>query len=319
MSERVAIIGTTGIGRYHALWWFLEGAEVCAFVGTTEQSVADSAFALGELFSFAGRGYTQVEAMLEQERPSIVDVCSPAEFHFLHARAALESGASVFCEKPFVLGEDTGLKSSREQAMALGELAQSKGLRLAVCTQYAEAAPLLKGMLEAGGDAAPLTFFKGHLQAPFQERAPDPDRVWLDLAPHPLSVLTALCGNGEVDWDSLGVHFEGYTARALFTYHPQDRPPVECDIVTGNSRGDPSYIRFFQLNDRPFNVRLISNREGISEAEIETPGEVRREPDFLRLRIRNFLRGAMADTLDDSIHGLEIMLEILERSGELSV
>ncbi len=157
MRERVAIVGATGIGRYYALWWFLKGAQVCAFAGTTEQSVAGSTSAIAGLFPFSRRGYTQVETMLEQERPSIVDIYQLPEFHFDHARATLETGASVLCEKPFALAADSGVESSLEHVIALRELAESRGARLAVCNQYAEAAPRFRGILKAQGDAGPLT------------------------------------------------------------------------------------------------------------------------------------------------------------------
>ncbi|MCC6486037.1 MAG: hypothetical protein IT364_00925, partial [Candidatus Hydrogenedentes bacterium] len=74
-GKRVAVLGASGIGKHHAKWWALEGAHVCAIAGSSEASVCKTAAGLQELFGFCGRGYGSVEALLERERPNIVDVC----------------------------------------------------------------------------------------------------------------------------------------------------------------------------------------------------------------------------------------------------
>lgn len=57
-----------------------------------------------------------------EHRPDLVVVSSPASLHYEHAKAALEAGAHVLCEKPFTL--DAG------QAWELYRLAEAKGLHL---------------------------------------------------------------------------------------------------------------------------------------------------------------------------------------------
>ncbi|HID06024.1 MAG TPA: Gfo/Idh/MocA family oxidoreductase, partial [Armatimonadetes bacterium] len=101
MAEvRVAIIGARGIGKQHAKWFAMCGCEVVAFAGANPERINSTAEALKQLFDFRGRGYADCEAMLRNECPDIVSVCSPHALHYEHTMLALQYGAHVLCEKP---------------------------------------------------------------------------------------------------------------------------------------------------------------------------------------------------------------------------
>ncbi len=72
--------------------------------------------------------YTSAEELLRDQTPELVLVGTPPDSHFELCRLALESGAHVLCEKPFV--------ETVEQADALIALAERRGLLLGVNTQY---------------------------------------------------------------------------------------------------------------------------------------------------------------------------------------
>jgi len=122
-KTKVAVIGARGIGKHHAKWHHLSGAEVVAFVGTSEETCRATAKELRALFDFRGRAYWDVAAMLEQERPDVVDVCSPPDLHKTHTLMALEAGAHVLCEKPLVWDEAMSSAQMRTEVCA-EELAQ---------------------------------------------------------------------------------------------------------------------------------------------------------------------------------------------------
>lgn len=69
-----------------------------------------------------------VATLLERTRPDLVVVATPPALHFDHAKAALEAGAHVLCEKPFV--------PTLAEADQLIALASAKGRLLAVNNQY---------------------------------------------------------------------------------------------------------------------------------------------------------------------------------------
>ena len=69
--------------------------------------------------------YHCMERMIEEERPDIVDICSPPSLHASMIEAAMKAGCHVICEKPL-----TGwFGSSDEPDMAGRVMEQLKHLR----------------------------------------------------------------------------------------------------------------------------------------------------------------------------------------------
>lgn len=314
-SPRVAVIGAGGIGKHHAKWWAIEGAEVCAFAGTSDESVARTRETLVGLFGFAGRGYTGVGAMLEAEGPEIVDVCTPPPCHAGHVRTAIEAGCDVLCEKPFVYDAALSREDLIAQAEELEALAEDKGRKLGVCTQYSVGARVFQRIWNERRGGGVITQYHGHLESPAKGREPDPQRVWIDLSPHPISVLLNVIPGGEVDWDTLETRFEGYEAHAGFQVRSGSGAKVECTITTRNATDPPLNVRHFKFNGYPFVVEGQNDAEGVYCARIETPDGECLEPDMMRALIREFLAGRPPVSAAESIRNLDIMLRILSAAA----
>lgn len=309
---RVAVVGASGIGKHHAKWWALEGADVCGFVGTSDASVARTREALAKLFAFDGRGYTSLDALLDGEAPDVVDVCCPPALHAGYCRAALEAGCDVLCEKPLFYDPEQAPDAVMAEARALTALAAGKGRRLAVCTQYAKAADVFARIWREVRGGEPITKYHGHIESPAKGRTPDPGRVWVDLSPHLLSVLLRLWPGAEADWPSLEVAFQGYQARAAFMIEPPSGPPVACDLVTRNATAPPLNVRHFKLNGYAFKVEGENDAEGNYQARIETADGDFREPDMMRLLIRDMVQGREPVTAAEALANLEWMLQIID-------
>ncbi|HUW61371.1 MAG TPA: Gfo/Idh/MocA family oxidoreductase [Candidatus Bathyarchaeia archaeon] len=307
---RVAIVGASGIGKYHGSWWAIEGAEVCAFAGRSAESVARTQEALARFFGFAGRGYTNVEAMIAQERPDVVDVCSPPACHFEHARTALEASCHVLCEKPFVYDPDAEREAILAQACALVDLAARNGLRLCVCTQYSAAGPVFARIWQEARGNEPVHHYHGHLESPAKNRPPDPERIWLDLSPHLLSVLLKLAPDAEADWDTLRPRFNEYEACADFSMRHPAGETIDCALVTRNALRPPLNVRHFKYNGCPFVVEGEKGADGVYCACIETPEGRFVEPDMMRVLIRDFMAGRVTATPAESLANLDMMLRI---------
>ena len=71
------------------------------------------------------RVYTDAAEMLDREKPDLVSIVTPNQFHVPMTKLALERGANVLCEKP--------LAFHRKDACELYALAQKKGLLLMAC------------------------------------------------------------------------------------------------------------------------------------------------------------------------------------------
>lgn len=311
-APRVAIIGAGGIGKHHAKWWALEGADVCAFSGTSIESTARAREGLTALFDFRGNAYTSVEEMIEKEQPEYVDVCSPPALHHKHVLAALEAGCHVLCEKPFVFEAGVVREELLESARQLVDLANSSNLRLVVSTQYSAAGPVMENIWRASKDNEPLLHFVGRLESPAKNRPPDPVRIWVDLSPHPISVMLKALPGGKVLWETLSKSFCGYEAIAEMQVESMDGRRVVCRIITRNTMQPPSNVRHFEFNDYPISIEGQNDEQGIYCARFETPDGNHIHPDMMRLAIRAFGKGQPCVDSAESLANLDIMLRILE-------
>ena len=311
MGTRVAVVGASGIGKHHAKWWTLEGADVCAFVGTSDATVARTREVLTDLFDFQGTGYTDLKRMLEAERPEIVDVCTPPARHYAHAKTALVFGCHVLCEKPFVYDPPEDADVLLGQARELLDLACDRGLRLGVCTQYYVAARTFKRLLDQTQGATDVIEFQGHLASPAKGRPPNPAGTWGDLGPHLLGGVQAVVPDGRIDWDSVRTEFQGHDANAWFEVVRPDGRRVPCEILTDHTTDPPSHVRRMEINGARFDLGGENDENGIYCAKITSPFGEFREPDVMRTVIHEFLAGSPPMAGDVAYTNLEWLLRLL--------
>ncbi len=129
---RAAIIGTGSIAKNHvaALRHERERIDLVAATDTLPQNL--NAFC--DQHQIEHR-YTDLAAMLDEQKPDLVNVCTPPGSHFEICVQALRSGAHVICEKPLVASLDevdrlqavereTGLTCSTIFQWRFGSMAQ---------------------------------------------------------------------------------------------------------------------------------------------------------------------------------------------------
>lgn len=122
---RAAIVGPGYIGAIHIEALRRLGAEVTWIVGRPGSDVAARAAALGV------QHFTQrLDDALDDPDVDVVHVCTPNSSHYPAARAALERGKHLLCEKPLTI--------TTEQAEELVRLAAERGLvaGVAYCYRY---------------------------------------------------------------------------------------------------------------------------------------------------------------------------------------
>ena len=142
--------------------------------------------------AFAARAETSafatVTELLEQTRPDIVHICTPAGAHFEPARQALLAGAHIYVEKPFV--------ETPQEADTLLALAGERG-RLICAGHQLLRNPAFDQLLRTAGDLQPVTLvdsyyaFRPPQLHPYNAPAAALGRQLLDILPHPLYVLVA--------------------------------------------------------------------------------------------------------------------------------
>src|SRR3989440_6717193 len=109
-----AVVGTGFIGVVHVEALRRLGVQVHGVVGSSRQRAASRARDLG-----LPPVYESFQAMLDDARVDVVHITSPNHLHHEHAKAALEAGKHVVCEKPLAM--------SSAQSAELLEVAQRSG------------------------------------------------------------------------------------------------------------------------------------------------------------------------------------------------
>jgi len=313
-KRRVAVLGASGIGRHHANWWTVEGAEVCAILGSSPDSLAQTGDRLRHLFGFAGNGYTDLGELLARERPDIVDVCTPSELHHRHAKAALEAGCAVLCEKPFVYDAALPTAELLGQARELVALAGRRGLLFGICTQYVVASEICLRLLREGRNTPLPPVFRGELVSPTRGRAPDPVRTWVDLSPHLLGALRVFAPAGTVRWDQVRTEFAHHHARAEFPLDLPDGTVLTAAIHTDHTDGEPANIRRLAFGGTTCDIEGAKDENGHFCAEFHLGPDRFRHPDTMRLLIRRFLAGEAAVPGRDALADLERMLQFIDHA-----
>lgn len=98
MTLRVAFVGAGRMARQHL--HALRRVKTPHLVVGVHDAHPGAARALGALAGVPA--YDSLTDLLREARPQVVQVCTPPGAHFGPARAALEAGAHVYVEKPFV-------------------------------------------------------------------------------------------------------------------------------------------------------------------------------------------------------------------------
>jgi len=311
---RVAILGASGIGRHHANWWRLEGGEVCAFLGSSPESVQATTEKLQKIFPFSGRGYWDLDELLEKENPDIVDICLPPELHYHACCKALAAGCHVLCEKPFVYDASLPVEELLSQARQLVTLAEEKKCLLGVCTQYAVAAKFC--LQTCPPSLAGVQHYFGQLVSPGANRARGAQQTWIDLAPHLLAALQVAAPDAMPDWQTLKTDFTGQQADAEFLCRRgAEKTPLAVRIKTLHADEAPFHIRELTFDGNAFAIAGKAGPEGIFQLEITTPKGATRHPDMLRQLIRSFKIGKVEVNGSQAVQNMEWLLYILGQAG----
>lgn len=178
---RVAVIGVGAMGKNHVrVYQEMPEVELVAIVDQDRPA----AERIGSIYHVPV--YTDLNEMLERERPEAVSVAVPTKAHFAVANALLEAGCHVLVEKP--IAESLG------EAHALINTAERVGRVIAVghIERFNPAITELKRRLDAG-ELGRIFQIHARRLGPFPSRIRDVG-VLMDLATHDLDIMQYLIG-----------------------------------------------------------------------------------------------------------------------------
>ena len=94
---KIAMVGTGGWGRQHArIFSQREDVDFVAVAGRNPERAAARASEYGV------RAYTDIDKMLDAEKPDLVSLCLPNQGHFEPTLQVIKAGYPLLVEKPFV-------------------------------------------------------------------------------------------------------------------------------------------------------------------------------------------------------------------------
>ena len=179
---RVAVVGTgEWWGREHArLYDTRPDTELVAILGRTAAK-ADARAA-----EFGTTGYTDLERLLEEQRPDLMSVCLPNESHFETTLAIIRAGVPLLVEKPLVF--------ELEQADTLIAEAAERDLWFGINFnhRYAKPVQLAKSAIEAG-EVGPISFATWRFGGEIGDSV-DAQANLIETQCHGLDMLEHLCG-----------------------------------------------------------------------------------------------------------------------------
>jgi predicted dehydrogenase len=263
--------------------------------------------------------------MLVQECPDILDVSTPNALHFECAMGGLQNGCHVLCEKPLVWGSD--ISTMLTQAEQLVREARARDLLFAVCTQDATALPLYHSLptatpaISPQTKAADIAQFHAEMETGMARGPLRAARdVWIDMAPHPLSLLLSWLPQGQIREQSLEVRFEGAEASAKFEFqHPAGS--CSADIVVRHRPGG-TLVRRFGVNGNLAECSGQPGPTGEYESVLRRGSVERRGRDFMSLLIQQFVDAARDRELElvtanhAALNNLRLQLQIMEAARE---
>ncbi len=206
--------------------------------------------------------------------------------------------------------------TSPEQAV---EVARKNGLKFGVCTQYATSLPHYAQLYEpACGKLQEVNSFYAEMETLARGRRRSAVEVWVDMGPHPLSLLLAWVPDGAIAADSLQVEFKERRARASFDFVAGGRICRSEIIVCDREEGKPA--RRFGVNGFVVDCEGQNDDQGRFRSLLRRESEEMMGEDFMSLLISQFvqvIRDPQKHLLvngETGLRNLELQIQILQKA-----
>ena len=323
MALRVAVIGASGIGQHHARWHHLSGSEVVAFVGTSQASCEKTALRLRDYFGFAGRFYTDLVHMLQEEKPDIVDVCSPFQHHRAHVEVALQAKCHVICEKPLCWD----ITKSAEDIIADGEAivsaVEATSRLLVMSAQYPASVPVYRDFyVNELGQWDDVTSVYMEMEVKGRKGSKFGEDIWIDLASHPLSLAIGFLPGYEIDWKTAKCVTSERENRAHFEMVLGEKRSVVDIILRDIDAGIP--MRRFGVNGFHVDWQGYADERGVYRAKLTRDEQAILSNDFMHILIEDFAKkvrgegGQVWVSAQEALRNLKYQIALLEHSKQTS-
>ena len=290
-SLRVAVVGARrrrqGTGFYLGLACAKLGHEVVAVTTTSDDTLRETLAAFAE-HDIHPQGYTDLDEALADQAVDALFIATPPDAHEAALRAALARRLHVCCEKPLLHPRKADGTERAEWDKLIEDFAAHR-LHLHLNTQWPHTLQHFKELY-------PELELRGQGVASFaMSLCPESVGVEMiaDAAPHFISMLQTLCGEGKLEQPRLDMRDDKLELRLVFAHAHGD---TEASLSLKRHSGQPKPAAY-AIDGCEARRRIIMPEYTLS---LETPGGRRvamRDP--LAASVEDFARKATSETPSD--------------------
>jgi hypothetical protein len=118
---KIAIIGASGVGKYHARNFTKFDVEVCSILSSSKTSGKATSKYLKESLDLNVNSYDNLELLIARSKPQAVVVSSPNELHYDQIIYLLDKNIPLFCEKPLFWNKADDYKTFSKKLKTISE------------------------------------------------------------------------------------------------------------------------------------------------------------------------------------------------------
>lgn len=254
MVLKIAILGASGIGKFHAREFNNLGCEIVAILGSSKSTSKKTADNIKKFIGKNVKPYWDLDSLLKEEFLDAVSICTPPETHFSFAKKCLKNKINVFCEKPLTV-------RNIKQAKELIHLAKKNKVMLTINTQW----PIILNKLKV---PKKINEFEWASEPGFKKR----DLLFDHLA-HANSMIVKLIPKGKIS----DIHFPIISDEKILVNFFYKNIKDGCNVkYEFNFKKDRPRKLIFSINDdkftrfigKKYSQQLVSNDKHI---KIEDP------------------------------------------------
>jgi len=182
---KIAILGASGIGKFHARTFDKLNVEVKSILSSSIDSGKSTSQDLKDSLGLKVDYYDDLDALLDESMPDAVTICTPNELHYEQIIKVLDNNIPIFCEKPLFWNKEDNYKTFCNKLKVISD---HPNRAIFVNTSGASYIKSIKKFLPLSKDLKSFNFnFTTHGNNKFLAIAED-------LLPHGLAMLIELLG-----------------------------------------------------------------------------------------------------------------------------
>ena len=298
---QIAILGASGIGKFHARNFNNLGQNVCAILGSSATSSIETSNILHKEYGIEAEPFYELSSLLKKSKLDAISICTPTPLHHSQLIEILDNNIPIFCEKPLFWDTNLSLQQFQKQ---LDQILSYKNRAIYVNTSNATLIEALSPSLDPSNTINRFNFkFHTNGNAQYFDIA-------IDLLPHAISMLIELIGIEEissvqekVNIDNYQCHFQYGGCTVNFSLSENKSSPQKLQFKIE----EKEYIRIQKRDSHNYKIYLKDIGSG----------DIQEISDPLFIYISRFLEfcslpvNKRKDAFNVDAHNLELMAKIL--------